>query len=197
MPNPIDDNNDLANALGRLAGRWGLVEFSVEMIFTLLSEMPERKATITFSFFKATGTQKDIIDFMVEETQWLSGDVKDKVKYAVKKYANMAGERNGYIHYPFGYDTANEDDEFAIYKAKRSRTGDQLLQKRPVTPDMIQEFADKVSVLYDELCQAHRSLYDARYQALQAQPPYPGLSSATLPLRSAPIPRAMQKPQDQ
>ncbi|MGX1499459.1 hypothetical protein ACSSV1_004519 [Labrenzia sp. MBR-25] len=183
MPNPIDDNDDLAIALGRLAGRWGLVEFAVEMIFTFLSEMPERKATITFSFFKAVGTQKDIIEFMAEETEWLSDEMKSQIKTAVRKYSNMSGERNGYIHYPFGYDTEG-DDEFEIYKAKRSRTGDELLQKKAVTPEMINTFVDRVRELQLEIFRIHRALFEERRKAPKERPPYPNLTAASLLLRN-------------
>jgi len=192
MANPIDDNDDLAKALGRLAGRWGLAEFTVDMIFTLLSEMPERKATITFSFFRSTGTQKDVIHFMADETTWLPDDTKERVKAAVKKYADMAGTRNGFIHYPFGYDRQSEN-EFQIYKGKRSRTGDNLLQKKNVSPKMITEFCEEINTLYDELMECHREILDVRFQALRTQPPYPGLSALFSIPRNGPKPRAKRK----
>ena len=185
MANPIDDNDELATALGRLVGRWGMSEFYIEMIYTLLSEMPSRKATITFSFFRSVGTQKDIIYFLVGETEWLPNKTKEEIKSAVTKFSKMAGRRNGYIHSPFGH-AKNNDGDFEIYKTARNRTGEFLYSKKTVTPTSILKFADEVTEMNKRLFSAHLAIFEAYKTKLSAPLPYPSLLSKTANLHNAP-----------
>lgn len=172
MANPIETDFKLALALGRLAGRWGQAEIGVEMIYVALSEMPYRKAVISFSFHKSVATQRDIIDFLADETDWLSEDLRKEVKDAVKVFADKAAARNGWVHYPFG--KSSDDSEIEIYKMKRSRRGDVLYSKAPASAQLIMAFADEVAAITKRLYAAHTLLMLASSNRPTA--PLPGAS---------------------
>jgi hypothetical protein len=156
MVNPIETDFKLALALGRLAGRWGQAEIGVEMIYIALSEMPYRKAVISFSFHKSVGTQRDIVEFLADETEWLSDELRKEVKDAVRAFADKAAARNGWVHYPFGI--SSDDGEVEIYKMKRARKGDVLYSKEPASHKLIMAFADEVTGITERLYKAHTLL---------------------------------------
>lgn len=168
MANPIETDFKLALALGRLAGRWGQAELGVELLYIILSEMPHRKATISFSFHKSVSTQKDIISLLADETAWLTEEERSAVKQAAKEFADMSAERNGWIHYPFGIDESSGEAE--IYKMKRMRRGDILYSKQPSNPAIINEFSARVKELTDRLYRVHSVLMLA-YERKLKQPP--------------------------
>lgn len=167
MPNPIETDFKLALALGRLAGRWGQAEFAVEMIYITLSEMPHRKATISFSFHKAVATQKDIIFLLADETSWIEDEERAVVKAVIKEFADMSAKRNGWIHYPFGVDTSSGDAE--VYKAKRMKKGDILYAKEPADQKLITAFANQVSDLTVRLHNTNMLLMRAFERKLRQQ----------------------------
>jgi hypothetical protein len=127
---------------------------------------------------------------MVDETGWLQGDKRKLVKTAVSKYADMAKERNGFIHYPFGFDSRTQP-EFEIYKAKRSRSGDELHVREPMSPEKVMEFANKVRKLVDRITEAHRALLDARHESSQSPLSYPNLPDLSM------LPRMFQEPSEE
>ncbi|UPA25337.1 hypothetical protein [Shinella oryzae] len=156
MPNPIETDFKLALALGRLAGRWGQAEIGVEMIYTALSEMPYRKAIISFSFHKSVATQRDIISHLADETAWIAEELRAEIKSSLKEFVDKSAKRNGWIHFPFGVSTADGTDE--IYKMTRARKGDVLYSKTPASHKLITEFANEVSELTSRLYRAHSLL---------------------------------------
>lgn len=167
MANPIETDFKLALALGRLAGRWGQAEFAVEMIYITLSEMPNRKATISYSFHKSVATQKDIICLLADETTWITDAERATVNSVVKKFADMSAQRNGWIHYPFGVDSSSPNME--VYKGKRMRKGDILYSKEPANHQLITAFANDVTDLTKNLFDAHHLLMSA-YARKSTQP---------------------------
>ncbi|MCJ9754027.1 hypothetical protein MOV61_25200 [Neorhizobium sp. BETTINA12A] len=169
MANPIETDFKLALALGRLAGRWGQAEIGVEMIYIALSEMPYRKAVISFSFHKSVATQRDIIWFLADETEWLSDDLRKEVKDAVREFADKSATRNGWIHYPFGI---NSDlGEIETYKMKRSRKGDVLYSKEPANHKLVMAFADEVRTMTTRLYHTHTLLMLASSRTPLTPPP--------------------------
>ncbi|MCO5150410.1 MULTISPECIES: hypothetical protein [unclassified Shinella] len=167
MPNPIETDFKLALALGRLAGRWGQAEIGVEMIYTTLSEMPYRKAIISFSFHKSVATQRDIISHLADETTWIAEELRAEIKSSLKEFVDKSAKRNGWIHFPFGVSTADGTDE--IYKMTRARKGDVLYSKTPASHKLITEFADEVSELTSRLYRAHGLLTLSYENKLAAQ----------------------------
>lgn len=151
MANPIEDDPELARAVGLLAGRWGLVEFYVEFIFSLLVGTDGRKAAILFSFFKGVGTQCDIIRHLLDETPNVSDDARSRIISILKKYRELAPERNGVLHYPFGWDS--EGAERTIYKSAKRRSGPELTFKKPTSASAIIELADRVNAVVGEIAQ--------------------------------------------
>jgi hypothetical protein len=149
MANPIEDDPELARAVGLLAGRWGLVEFYVEFIFALLVGTDDRKAAILFSFFKGVGTQCDIIRHLLDETPEVSDDARARIITILKKYRELAPERNAILHYPFGWDS--EGGERTIYKSATQRKGPELRLKKPTSAAAIIAVADRVDQLTDEI----------------------------------------------
>lgn len=159
MANPIEDDPKLAQAVGILAGRWGLVEVMVELIFTTLSGMPHRKSTIIFSFFRNVSTQRDVIKFMALETPSVGPDLTQEISDRLKEYVDMAGERNSVIHFPFGWDS--DASPPTIYKMARQRRGDELYTKVPMTDETVMELANRVGALHDELIKLQIAVMDA------------------------------------
>lgn len=149
MANPIEEDNELARAVGVLAGRWGLVEFYVEYIFTLLVGTSSRKASILFSFFKGVATQCDIVAHLLDETPEVSDEARIIITSILKKYKHLAPERNGVIHFPFGWDRVG--DERSIYKSMKRRKGPELSFKKPTSAADIMELADRVNAINGEI----------------------------------------------
>ena len=136
------------------------------MIYITLSEMPHRKATISFSFHKAVATQKDIIFLLADETSWIDDEERAIVKAVIKEFADMSAKRNGWIHYPFGVDSSSGEAE--VYKAKRMKKGDILYVKTPADHTLITAFANQVSDLTDRLYKTHKLLMLAYERKLTA-----------------------------
>lgn len=149
MANPIEEDSELARSVGVLAGRWGLVEYYVEFIFALLVGTNDRKASILFSFFKGVGTQCDIVRHLLDETANVSDDARSRIISILKKYNELAPERNGVIHYPFGWDT--EGGERTIYKSAKRRKGPELSFKKPTSAAAIMELAGRVDALTNDI----------------------------------------------
>jgi hypothetical protein len=149
MANPIEDDPELARAVGLLAGRWGLVEFYVEYIFTLLAGTDDRKATILFSFFKGVGTQCEIVRQMLNETPGVSDDARALIIKILNRYSELAPDRNAVLHYPFGWDT--QGGERTIYKSARQKKGPELRLKKPTSAAAIMVIADRVDQLTEEI----------------------------------------------
>src|ERR1700687_205833 len=58
---PVDDNVDLAAAIGRCSNNWPHAETRLAILFCLLSKTDLTTAVIIFSFFKATRTQSGVL----------------------------------------------------------------------------------------------------------------------------------------
>jgi hypothetical protein len=160
MANPIEEDPELARAVGVLAGRWGLVEVSVEILFGFLSGLSQRKATIMFSFFKAVNTQRDIIRFMARETPTLSSALLEQIDTCLNEYVSLAADRNAVIHYPFGWDSEVEPP--AIYKMARTRSGEHLHTKRPMDAKSVMDLADRVNALHEAMWACLVPVLDSR-----------------------------------
>ena len=183
MGNPIDDDDELAMAVGRLAGRWGAVEFAVEILFLQISEMPWRKAVITFSMFKTISTQCDFINLIARETLWIDEKTRRSIRRLLKRFSKMSETRNHLVHYPFGYNSDSPARE--IYKLQRDRGGSKQHLGKPTSAREIMSFARRVSRLGTALSKLHLRLIDASRHI--PPPPLPDQSPGFL---SALVPQA-------
>src|SRR5438270_642419 len=58
---PVDENPELAAAIGRCSNNWAHAESRLAVIFCLLSKTDLTTAVTIFSFFKATRMQTDVL----------------------------------------------------------------------------------------------------------------------------------------
>lgn len=176
MPNPIEEDDELAQAVGRVAGRWGMAEFEVESMFTWLLGAAHRQATIAFSFFKAVPTQVDIIELLLDENPKLTAEERATCKAALRSFKAMSPERNSIIHYPFGYDSKSASGK-ELYKLRVRRKGEQLHWAEPTSHKEVMKFADRISVLNEHLRQANTIVFEASHR----KPPPPPLPPIPIP----------------
>lgn len=163
MANPIEDDPKLAQAVGILAGRFGLVEVMVEMIFVTVSGCDERRATILFSFFKGVSTQCDVIKLLAKTQADIDPPLFKRLTETLKRYTELATLRNGVIHYPFGWDTGLETP--TIYKMRRTRSGPKVWVKDHTNHETVSEIAEQIEALFHEVLKLHMDISNTLREA--------------------------------
>lgn len=165
MPNPIEDDPKLAQAVGVLAGRFGLVEVMIEIIFVALSGCDHRRATILFSFFKSVPTQCEVIKLLAKSQSAIDEPLTERISDALKTFTDLAAKRNGVIHFPFGWDNTNPNNP-TIYKMRRTRTGPEVWVKDPASHEAVTSIAKDVDALYRRLLVLQDDIIEAQRSSL-------------------------------
>lgn len=149
MANPIDDNDQLAIAVGRSAGRWALVENAMETLFLQMIGTDSKRGSLLFRFFRNSNSQREVLTnlssiYLAEEE-----DLRTRLTNLLLIYKDLADRRNQLLHNAFGYDTSKED--LPIYQIRRA-PGQEVPYKRfPITVGTITVFAAEARDLFDDL----------------------------------------------
>src|SRR5215213_724465 len=109
MANPIDDNDQLAIAVGRAAGRWALVENAVEMLFLQMIGTDSKRASVVFRFFRSNNNQREVLTGLATVYLAAEDDLRKRLTALLLTYKDLADKRNKLLHSAFGYDTSKDD----------------------------------------------------------------------------------------
>jgi hypothetical protein len=74
MPGPVDENIDLAAAIGRCSSDWSHAEYQVALLFSVLSKMDITSAVTVFSFFRGVRTQSEALKKLAKVSPLNLGD---------------------------------------------------------------------------------------------------------------------------
>jgi hypothetical protein len=174
MQNPIEDDPELARAVGLLVGRMGIAEIAVATIFQILSEAPWHKATALFATYRSAESQRDIIKWLAGSSPFLSGATVCALGKALDDFVCLYKKRSKIIHYPFGWNTG--EDPPTIYKMMTAGRDGHVT--KPMDAKHVKDVADRVSSLYSRLSELLHTIHTEREApqgppALPPQPPHP------------------------
>jgi hypothetical protein len=99
---PVDENTELAAAIGRCSNSWAHAESRLAIIFCLLSKTDLTTAVTIFSFFKATRMQIDVLKRLGKISPLMKPQKLELLTDLMKEYQSLAGERNRLLHNPIG-----------------------------------------------------------------------------------------------
>jgi hypothetical protein len=99
---PVDENTELAAAIGRCSNNWAHAETRLAIIFCLLSKTDLTTAVTIFNFFKATRMQIDVLKRLGKISPLMTPQKFELLTQLMKEYQSLAGERNRLLHNPIG-----------------------------------------------------------------------------------------------
>jgi|SoiMethySBSTD1v2_1073268.scaffolds.fasta_scaffold290011_1 hypothetical protein len=136
---PLDADEKLAAALGRMAGMWSHLEFMLAMIFQKATGMDGNVASGIFDFFRNTHTQRRVLLRIIAISNRFTAWETNLLKDVLKSYVALAEKRNALAHNPFGWKDVNDPDSlYLMQKAHGTKSGDGIpYTTRPVTTEEI------------------------------------------------------------
>jgi hypothetical protein len=99
---PVDEDIQLAAAIGRCSNNWAHAETRLAIIFCLLSKTDLTTAVIIFSNFRATRTQSDVLRQLGKISPLVSPQQLQLLTDLMKEYQFLADDRNRLLHNPIG-----------------------------------------------------------------------------------------------
>jgi hypothetical protein len=103
---PVDNNIELAAAIGRCSNNCAHAESRLVIIFCLLSKTDLTTAVTIFSSFKATRTQIDVLKRLGKISPLMTAEKFELLADVMKEYQRLADERNRLLHNPIGMNEA-------------------------------------------------------------------------------------------
>jgi len=95
---PVDENIDLAAAIGRCSNNWAHAETHLAILFCLLSKTDLTTAVIIFGCFRATRTQSDVLKRLGRISPLMTPQKIELLDDLMKEYQTLADERNRLLH---------------------------------------------------------------------------------------------------
>lgn len=180
MGNPIDDDDELAKWVGRVAGHFALAESHVELIFLTLLGTTWARSSAVFSFYKSTSTQRDAILRLAAVSR---PEFVPRLKTTLQKYGALATRRNEFLHNPFGWDSAATPP--TIYKMIRRHGHEKPFWRKPVTIEDAKTLVADIQALETELMLLGLDMAGITEQIMSGKPPpLPDTPSPPPPRRS-------------
>lgn len=118
MPNPIDDNERLAIAVGRAVSTWAHAEVHLAIIFSILTGMDHTMAVTVFRHFRSVPNQRDMLLSVARVSTRCDEQDLATLSALLTDYGTLAGRRNDLAHNPFGWESGEEQK---IYRMKREK----------------------------------------------------------------------------
>ena len=148
MGAPLDDDAELAAALGRMVGAWSHLEYRLTVLFAMLTEMDLNMAAAVFDFFKSTSTQIDVMRRVSRLSPRATDKSRASLGTALKTYQRLAPLRNALAHNPFGWDDPEQTDVYIMEKTKGVPGFDGLpYRKRQITVEKVNDLRAEIDVL--------------------------------------------------
>jgi hypothetical protein len=139
---PVDQNIELAAAIGRCSNNWAHAESRLAIIFCLLSKTDLTTAVTIFSFFKATRTQIDVLKRLAKISPLITPQKLELLTDLTKKYQGLADERNRLLHNPIGIN----EDLYIMLRDNSPNPGAIPYKTEAISIEVIDDLSDRISV---------------------------------------------------
>jgi hypothetical protein len=139
---PVDENTELAAAIGRCSNNWAHAESRLTIIFCLLSKTDLTTAVTIFSFFKATRTQIDVLKRLGKISLDLTPQKFELLADLMKEYQSLAEERNRLLHNPIGMN----EELYIMLRDKSPDPGSIPYKTETISIEAIDDLSSRISV---------------------------------------------------
>jgi hypothetical protein len=145
----IDSRPEIAGNLGRLVGRWGLLESKLISILQLPLGIDQLKATIIFNTFPALGQKIQLIERLLRCYVQDSPERKKLLQFCQRALARNT-VRNKFVHAIWG--AGLDQESLTLFPQSLPHdTKSRLSQIEQVTAQDIQNEIDKIAELSEEI----------------------------------------------
>ena len=118
MYGPIQADEKLAAALGRLTGAWSLTELNLTILFSVLTKLDLNMAAAIFDVFRSTHTQTTVMNRVARVSDVVSDDQRQTLKQLMADYGRLAEKRNEVVHNPLGWTDATNTSVYLMLKTR-------------------------------------------------------------------------------
>jgi len=139
---PVDENTELAAAIGRCSNNWAHAESRLAIIFCLLSKTDLTTAVTIFSFFKATRMQIDVLKRLGKISPVMTPQKSELLADLMKEYQGLADERNRLLHNPIGLN----EDLYIMLRHKSPDPGAIPYKTESISIEAIDDLSSRISV---------------------------------------------------
>jgi hypothetical protein len=162
MSHPVDDDPIMASAIGRCSNNWTHAESVLAWIFGHLTDTTPTIAVTVFSFFKATRTQRDVLNKLAKISPFVTDDLRARLRHVLKTYLALAEERNELLHNPIGRSLENQ--VYIMLRKTLPEAGTLPYHTRLITPAEIDDLSDRIKRFTSELREIEGAIERAKFQ---------------------------------
>lgn len=176
MAHPVDDNPELAAAIGRMTNKWGHVEYRLALIFSMLAGLDLATGPTIFDFFKSTSIQKQVLLRLARLAPFCTDTITSTLEDVLIEYENLAKERNEISHNPFGQTL--EQELYIMVKLKKPKAGESVYFAKPIAIEDINSAAVKIEALTVKFLAVLDLVWEAKFgSSPKITPEQPGGST--------------------
>jgi hypothetical protein len=147
MSGPIEDDINLAAAIGRVSGAWSRIESQLTLIFCALAIVKVGVGAAIFDFFKSTATHSQVLTKLGKLSPVSNDLVRAALKSAIDDYGHLAKERNELAHNPLGWTSPERSEVYMMMKSKVSTGDDFPWTTKPLVISDIDALKDRIDLL--------------------------------------------------
>jgi hypothetical protein len=146
---PLEADEKLAAALGRMTGTWSHLECLLTLIFQKATGMDGNVAACIFDSFRNTHTQRNVLLRVVAISNRLNDWETALLKDALKSYIALADKRNALAHNPFGWTNVNDPKSLYIMQKQHGWKSEDGIPYTacPITTEEIQALTKEIDFL--------------------------------------------------
>jgi hypothetical protein len=138
---PVDENIELAAAIGRCSNNWAHAETRLAILFSLLSKTDLTTAVIIFNFFRATQMQSDVLKSLAKISPLMTPQKIKLLSDLMKEYQSLAGERNRLLHNPIGMG----EELYIVLRDKLPQPGAIPYKAEAISIEAIDDLSNRIS----------------------------------------------------
>jgi hypothetical protein len=139
---PVDENIELAAAIGRCSNNWAHAESRLTILFCILAGTDLTTGVIIFSHFRATRAQSDVLKRLSKLSPLMTPPRLELLNDLLKEYQSLADERNQLIHNPIG---RAEDELYIMLRDKTPLSGSIPYKTEPISIELIDDLSMRIS----------------------------------------------------
>jgi hypothetical protein len=138
---PVDEDIQLAAAIGRCSNNWAHAETRLTILFCLLSKTDLTTAVIIFSCFKATRTQSDVLKRLGKISPLVNPQQFELLAGLMKEYQTLADERNRLLHNPIGMN----EELYIMLRDKSPQPGAIPYKTEAISVESINDLSSRIA----------------------------------------------------
>jgi len=170
---PLDDTPDVAQALGRLAGHWNVVELHLQGFFELLTLLDQRRGQAIFRSIISVSVRLDVLRRLIP-ISFVPEDLQKRMLNVLDEVQQLNKQRNEHMHAVW----AAADPSTDVFRLSTMPPRPQL--KKP-SPLGVQLSADQVKAVVDAMAELSASLAELEFELAalpRGRPQRPDLTTA-------------------